>query len=490
MDLNADGQTSSAIYKMAVFGVQVVLTMIVASFLHKFSPYYSFGQWLMKFRLRRFLAPSDDALRPFVSVAGSTQRGKRRASSLSLNSQSGTSDTHSHAKDSSKPLDTSLMLHKSSKITLQDSEIDQIDLALLHYSGELEWMFNFTMAAVSVVGVTSLYYYLDPDALHSQYNLSTIWLLLVCLYIVSVLASLTQVYMSEELAHQRSICIVFTAFFFVLALTILLIDEGILDLGLEKTYSNLTKCIVRLLGRYVDKEEEVRFVPMSIFKFVLALLGSVLSFLLVLPGLRFADLHFNSLRHVKSKILKGFLHATYISPMFCLSLWIRPLSSDMLAERSNVNVLGFYDVTYENFRIGTLLGMCLVRLGLYTCYLQTYLNMAKWQTEQLRHESGRISVHNLRTRVINIFLFYGGVGVQYAAPYLLLLCLTLLLCASSQLPYDGVLVEQSTNADVNVFKFSGFGVNVFYGCFSFLCWWVCVVQTVTTGLGAILREYL
>lgn len=477
---------------MAVFGVQVVVTMIVASFLHKLTLYYSFGRWFITFRLHRYLTPSDEMLRPFVTVSSSNQKGKRKNYNQQRNTQSsasGSSEVPSTFKDP-KCLNPSLMLQKSSKIKLHNSSIDRIDLALLHYSSELEWMFNFTLAAVSVVGITGLYYYLDPDALQTQYNLSTIWLLLVCIYILCVLGSLTKVYMSEELAHQRSVCIVFTSLFFVLALVILLIDEGILDLGLEKTYANLSKCIARLIGRYVEEEDEVRFVPIWVFKLVLALCGTLFSFLLIFPGLRFADVHFNALRYTKSKILKAFLHATYISPMFCLSLWIRPLSSDMLAERSNVNVFGFYEVTYENFRIGTVLGVCLLRLAMYHCYMQTYLDTAKWRLEEMRYEHGRISVRDLRKNVTNIFLFYCGMGVQYIAPYLLLFCMVLLMYAASLVQYDSVDTEQETNSDTNVFKFSGFGVSVFYGCFSFFCWWICLVQTVTTGLGAVLREYL
>ena len=473
---------------MAVFGVQVVVTMIVASFLHKLSPYYSFGRWLITFRLRRYLTPSDDMLRPFVTVSSSNHKGKRKNTNQQRNFQTSSSEVPSIF---SKRLDTSLMLQKSSKIKLRDSSIDQIDLALLHYSSELEWMFNFTLAAVSVVGITGLYYHLDPDALQTQYNLSTVWLLLVCVYILFVLGSLTSVYISEELAHQRSVCIVFTSLFFVLSLVILLIDEGILDLGLQKTYSNLSKCIERLLGRYVEEKDEIRFVPIWVFKLVLALAGTLFSFVLIFPGLRFADVHFNALMYTKSKILKAFLHATYISPMFCLSLWIRPLSSDVLAERSNVNVFGFYEVTYENFRIGTLIGVCLLRLGMYHYYMQTYLDTAKWRVEEMKREQGRISVKDLRKKVTNIFLFYCGMGVQYIAPYLLLLCVILLMYASSLVQYDSVDVEHAASStDANVFKFSGFGVSVFYGCFSFFCWWICLVQTVTTGLGAVLREYL
>ncbi len=58
-------------------------------------------------------------------------------------------------------------------------------------------------------------------------------------------------------------------------------------------------------------------------------------------------------------MMKVLLHASYLSPFFCLSLWIRPLSSDMVAEKDVVNFFGTYDISYESFRVLTILGVCL-----------------------------------------------------------------------------------------------------------------------------------
>ncbi len=465
----------------------MVLTMIVASFLHKISPYYSFGRWFITFRLTRFVAPSDDSLRPHVSIANSSQKGKRKNATGTKQSTYG--DMAFGAKDR---LDPNLVLPKSSKIKLPEVAVDYFNVIQLHYSSELERMLNLILAAVSVASVTELYFYLQPNEAVVQYNLSTIWLFIVCVYIMYVLNSLTRVYMSEELSHQRSVCIVFSMLFFVLSLFILLIDEGILNLGLNKTYSNIVNCSSRLLGRYSENSTaEIIVLPVWAFKMCLALGGSFLSYLLIFPGLRFADVHFNALKYTTSKITKSLLHAAYLSPFFCLSLWIRPLSSDMVAERNNVNIFGAYEISYEAFRVCTVLGVCLFRLAMYRYYMQTYLNTAKWRIEELRRDHGRISVRDYRSKITTIFLFYGGMGVQYLAPYLLLLCSVLLLFASSRMDYDRLISGAAAgDSDSNVFTSSGFGLSVFFGCFSFFSWWICLVQIVTTGIGAVLREYL
>ena len=67
-------------------------------------------------------------------------------------------------------------------------------------------------------------------------------------YLVKVLVSLTKVYYSEELASQRSVGIVFIIFFFVCALGILLIDEGVLDFGSERSHKDIALSVAELIG--------------------------------------------------------------------------------------------------------------------------------------------------------------------------------------------------------------------------------------------------
>ena len=525
---------------MAVFGVQVVVSMIVASFLHKVFPYYSFGRWLITFRLKRYQSPSDSLLRPHVSVPPSSTRnssgasnsggnnsgGRKRGSSAANQRTSTAPDTVAELRDLlSTPgseaiaadicklinlkqqsnvnrLDPSLAIPKSADIKLEDLPIHKGDLLLLHYSEQLEWMINLTLATVMVHLATVAYYHFVPSAVQTEYNLTTIWLVLVFVYVVSVLISLTGVYFSEKLATQRSVGIVFTMLFFVFALVILLIDEGVLDFGLEKSHKDLSLSIARLIGRIqnLNQTEEVdsRVLPMWAFKINLAILATSLSSVLVFSGFRFAEVHFGALRYfaMKKTLLRTVLHVCYIAPMFCLSLWIRPLSHDVIAERNNVNLFGFAEVSYEKFRFWIIISICLLRLLMYTTYMQSFLESAKWRAQNLRREQGRITIKDFRDRVQNIFEFYPATGAHYLAPFILLLSLTLLLHVSSM---STLAAAQSDGEDaaklasdeaVNVFKFSGFGVSVFHGCISFLSWWICFTVAVTTGIGPVLREFV
>lgn len=521
---------------MAVFGVQVVISMIVASFLHKVFPYYSFGRWLITFRLKRYQSPSDSLLRPHVSVPPSNARssgasnggsggGRKRGSSANQRTSTSpdatvaelrellnTPGSEAMAADIYKlinlkqqsnlsRLDPSLAIPKSANIKLEDLPVRKGDLLLLHFSEQLEWMINLTMATIIVHIVTLVYYYFVPSAVQTEYNLTTIWLVLVFGYVVNVLASLTKVYFSEKLATQRSVGIVFTMLFFVCALGILLIDEGVLDFGLEKSHKDLSLSIAKLIGRIqnLNQTEEVdgRVFPEWVFKISVAILATLLSSVMTFSGFRFAEVHFGALRYSvpKKTLLRTALHMCYIAPMFCLSLWIRPLSHDVIAERNNVNLFGFTEVSYEEFRFWIIISICLLRLLMYTTYMQSFLEGAKWRALNLRHEQGRITIKDFRDRVYNVFEFYPATGAHYLAPFILLLSLTLLLNISSM----STLAAQSSSEDtvklvsdgaVNVFKFSGFGVSVFHGCISFLSWWICFTVAVTTSIGPILRDFV
>ena len=513
--------------------------MIIASFLHKVFPYYSFGRWLITFRLKRYQSPSDSLLRPHVSVPPSNNRnsggsngshgsggGRKRGSAnqrtstspdtttavaelrelLSTpNSEAMAADIHKllNLKQQSNlnRLDPNLAIPKSANIKLRDVPVHRGDLLLLHYSEQLEWIINLTLATIMVHAITLVYYYIVPTAVQTEYNLTTIWLLLVFAYVISVLASLTKIYFSEKLARQRSVGIVFTMLFFVCALGILLIDEGVLDFGLEKSHKDMSQSIAKLIGSIQNRNrtEEMgdRVFPIWVFKISLAILATLLSSVLTFSGFRYAEVHFSALRYSapKKTLLRTALHMCYIATIFSLSLWIRPLSHNIIAERNNVNLFGFTEISYEKFRFWIIISICFLRLLMYNTYMQSFLESARWHVLNLRREQGRITIKDLRERVYNIFEFYPATGVHYLAPFVLLLSLTLLLHISSM----STLAAQSSSEDtvklassgsVNVFKFSGFGISVFHGCISFMSWWICFTMAVTTSIGPIIKDYV
>ena len=458
--------------------MQLVLTMIVASFLHKLSPYFSLGRWLATARMKRYLPPSDSILRPRVASSAMSNKGKKKLTS----SNPGSGDYSS--------LDGSLTVPKSASYKLLTTPVVASDLQLVRYSSDFQWLVDFSCASITVYLVTALYHYLRPTAIVSEYNLSVIWILATFVYAVKVLGSLTSVYFSEQLSRERSICIVFATLFLVCSLAILLVDEEILEFKLDKTYADMTRSVAKLLETQVTKTSKIIIIPKWTLKMGLAVLVSMLSALLVFPGFHFAEMHFETLVSPRSAVIKTVLHLNYISPALCLALWIRPLGRGMFADADTVSVLGM-EVSYEAFRFGSLAAACFLRVLLFKVYLQSYLNQAKLRVDELKNDPGRITVSELRKKVANFFAFYSGITVQYMAPIVMVLTLIILVYVSSNHHLHSADLESRAGSEEgNVFRSSGFGIGLFHGCLSFTCWWLCFTIFLTSGFGTVLRMYL
>lgn len=468
---------------MGVLGVQVVVTMIVASFLHKLSPYYSLGRWLAVAEMRRVVPPRDALLKPHVIVPVTNGKSKKKASSsrASSGSRAG-SDDH-------KPLDPSLTLPKSSDITLTSTPVLPGELQLIHYYPEFRWLVDMGVATLAVYLATSVYYSFKPTAAATEYNLSVIWLIFLLTFAVYLLCSLTKVYFSEELSRERSIIIVFTTLFFVFALGILLVDENILQFRLVESHANITHCIGKLLQAYITDPNSFVLLPLWAFKVGLALCASLLSAVLIYPSFRYSEMQFNAVVSAQNVFIKAIIRLWYLMPLFCLGLWIKPFTKDVFSELDIIHLLG-KDLYYETFRYWSLLILCALRVGLFKLHLQNYLNLARLRVEDLKKESGRITIHELRKKVSNIFAFYAGVGLQYMTPVLIILSLSVLMHISSPHHLQGRAVEDLTEGHQNLFRSSGFSITLFHGCISFMCWWVCFTIFVASGFGSALRSYL
>ena len=449
----------------------------MASFLHKLSPYYSFGRWLGTSDMRRFVPPRDAQLMPHLSLPGS--RGKKKTNSNSRTS----------AEDH-KPLDTSLTISKSAAISLTTTPLLPADLQLIHYYPEFRWMMDVGVATLTVYACTCIYYSFKAVAVVIEYNLSVVWLIVLLMFSLSLLYSLTMVYFSEELSRERSLIIVFTTLFFVFALGILLIDENTLQFRLADSHANITHCVGKLLHSYIVDVDHFVLLPMWAFKMVLAFIASLLSGALVYPSFRYSEMQFNVVTVTSNVVTKAVVRLCYLLPLFCLGLWIKPFTKDLFSELDTIRVFG-KDLYHETFRHWSLLVYCGLRTALFKVHLQNYLDLASLRVEDLRKEQGRITILDLRKKVSNIFAFYGGVALQYMAPVLIVLSLSILMHISSPYQHQTLSPDQlKIDPITNVFRSSGFGLAVFHGCISFLCWWVCFTVFVASGFGSALRAYL
>ncbi|XP_043826040.1 transmembrane protein 161B isoform X3 [Dromiciops gliroides] len=198
---------------MGVIGIQLVVTMVMASVMQKILPHYSLARWLLcNGSLRWYQHPTEEELR---LLAGKQQRGKSKK------------DRKYNGHIENKPL----TIPKDIDLHLETKSITEVDTLALHYFPEYQWLVDFTVAATIVYLVTEVYYTLMKPT--QEMNISIVWCLLVLTFAIKVLFSLTTHYFKVEEGGERSVCITFGFFFFVKAMAILIVTENYLEFGLE-----------------------------------------------------------------------------------------------------------------------------------------------------------------------------------------------------------------------------------------------------------------
>lgn len=427
---------------MGLFGCQVVITMIVASAVHKLSTYYSLGRWLLVKKLKFYLPPSQRDL----------QQSNCNRSSAKLNS----------ARE-----DT--FIPSSFSINLKSSQLCLSELLTVHYYSDFRWLVDFAASSIFVYVCTRIYFYFNPSAMWTEYDLSVIWILLVMVYNVGVLVAITTIYFTNELSTERSLCLVFTAFFLVCAMAVLIVDERSLEFGLDKSHELLTKSFMNITG---FEQEFVSYIfPDWLLKLLVAVTASVMGGLMVFPCFRFAQMHQDALSNVRGRPLYRILyHLNFALPVIAVTLWVVPLTRAPLTTGDYPLLT---DQHFDGCKIALLIVTCVLRAFTLWPYLQAYLELAKHKVHVMRSGKERVLLVQVQKKVVYVFKFLGTVALQHITPTILLLIVTLLYqisCSRQGSPYP-------------------LGVGVFKGCFSFLCWWLNFSWIVGTICGTFEHTY-
>lgn len=120
---------------------------------------------------------------------------------------------------------------------------------------------------------------------------------------------------------------------------------------------------------------------------------------------------------------------------------------------------------FETLRLLVVLFVVILRFCLLPIYLQSYLNIAYDKVEDLKKEAGRITNVELQKKVSSIFYYLCVVTLQFAAPLILCLYLTLMYKSLGGLSWTGLFqdpllqgqcsVEDSISQAVKVIEGSG-----------------------------------
>ncbi|XP_055376996.1 transmembrane protein 161B [Condylostylus longicornis] len=410
---------------MAIFGAQLVITLIVASIIQKLHSHFSFAKWILcSTGLRRYLHPTDDQLKSLANVP--KEKGKF------------TRDKQNKSFHVPRNLD----------ICLESSKITPLDVVHLRYFTEYQWLIDFSIYAGIVYIISEVYQFNFP--LHNETNLSMVWCLLVIFFSLKLLGSLTVLYFqNDESMGERSMCIVACFFYMLVAMIVLIIDENVLETGLETAYRSFNESASEfLIQQGLSSTGPASALVLKFFiAFGCGLLGSFFTF----PGLRMARMHWDSLRYcADNKMLQLLLNISLILPLVMVILWIRPISRDYLTVRifSGMDKPLMTSESFETMRIFIVILMVILRMSLMPVYLQAYLNLAQDRVEDLKKEAGRITNVNLQRTVSSIFFYLCVVTLQFAAPLIFCLYLTFMYKNLGGLSWTGFL---SKNVTINTY---------------------------------------
>uniref|UniRef100_A0A8C5XKH3 Transmembrane protein 161A n=1 Tax=Microcebus murinus TaxID=30608 RepID=A0A8C5XKH3_MICMU len=246
----------------------------------------------------------------------------------------------------------------------------------------------------------------------------------------------------------------------------------------------------------------------------LAVVGSMLGAFLTFPGLRLAQTHRDALTMSEDRpVLQFLLHTSFLSPLFILWLWTKPIARDFLqqAPLGGAPFSLLSDSAFDSMRLWVLVALCLLRLAVTRPHLQAYLCLAKARVEQLRREAGRIEAREIQRRVVRVYCYVTVVSLQYLTPLVLTLNCTLLLktlggyswglgpapplsptpSSASAVPVSPGADEAQQTAARIAGALGGLLTPLFLrGVLAYLVWWTAACQLLSSLFGLYFHQHL
>lgn len=485
---------------MALFGVQFVLSVVMATMLQKFSPYISLARWILcNNHLVRYLHPTDDELKSLIgkNATGNATKGKgRKATSADSRKRQTNAAPGGINSDDLKTFTVPCNID----VQLDKAMIEEIDLLPQFLYSDYKWLIDFSFCAVVINVLVEIFAFFLPEIYTQELNLALVWNFLVIFFSLKVLFSLAAAYWRGDDTGERSMCLTFGLFFFVVAMAVLVIDESLLDFGLDKGYESFSEKVTEFMEKQGISSSGPT--PRWVFKLFLAVASAVLGAFLSFPGMRLANMYLDSLFYCReTRFMLVCLHVNFVAPLFLILLWVTPIVQGPLLAGSwkDPNSKDSQPILtekgYNNLRFSLLLLFCVLRLSLVWRHLQSYLDMAHERIEKMKKETGRISNVDLQRKVARVFYYLSAAALQYLAPTILLLFSVLMLrtlgCSNwnsnpvgvSRIQYSSLISNSTREAALSLR-----GVltpALFQGIMSYMVWWVCVSWLITSVFGVV-----
>ncbi|XP_041620129.1 transmembrane protein 161A isoform X4 [Vulpes lagopus] len=211
---------------MAVLGVQLVVTLLTATLMHRLAPHCSFARWLLcNGSLFRYKHPTEEELRALEGKPRPRGRKERWANGYS----------------EEKPLS----VPRDAPFQLETCPLTAVDALVLRFFLEYQWFVDFAVYSGGVYVFTEAYYYVLGPA--KETNIAVFWCLLTIAFSIKMFLMVTRLYFSTEEGGERSVCLTFAFLFLLLAMLVQVVQEDTLELGLEPGLASMTQNLEPLL---------------------------------------------------------------------------------------------------------------------------------------------------------------------------------------------------------------------------------------------------
>nr|XP_012805993.2 transmembrane protein 161A isoform X2 [Jaculus jaculus] len=468
-----------------------MVTLLTATLMHRLAPHCSFARWLLcNGSLFRYKHPSEEELRALAGKPKPKGRKERWTNGLSE--------------------EKTLSVPRDAPFQLETCPLTAVDALVLRFFLEYQWFVDFAVYSSGIYLFTEAYYCVLSPA--KETNIAVFWCLLTVVFSVKMFLTVTWLYFSAKEGGERSVCLSFAFLFLLLAMLVQVVCEETLELGLEPGLASMTQNLEPLLKQ--QGWEWALPVAKLAVRVGLAMAGSMLGAFLTFPGLRLAQTHRDALTLCKDwPVLQLLLHTSFLSPVFILWLWMKPVARDFLYQvpMGDTSLSMLSDSAFDSLRLWVLVALCLLRLSVTRPHLQAYLCLAKARVEQLRREAGRIEAREIQQRVVRVYCYVTVVSLQYLTPIILTLHCTLLLKTlggyswglglTSSLPLtptsasavpvsSGQDEAQQTAAQITGALGSLLAPLFLRGVLSYLIWWTAACQLLSSLFGLYFHEHL
>ncbi|CAF0868880.1 unnamed protein product [Brachionus calyciflorus] len=485
---------------MAVFGPQLIYTIIMFVLLAKLGKFYSYGRYLLCHKLYRYLSPNSDDLKKAVRNHYKSQTKNKKLNRI-------------FEIDDDKE---EFNIPEGATVELSMSPVQPADLHYIKYTDDFQSFVDVSSIAIIIYLSTEIYIaFFKPK---DEINLSVVWCSMIILYGIGSLASIAKNYLRTS---EGALLFIFAGVSFILSLLIQLADTKFFDFQLKDAFRNVSSNIVNLIQTSMDQNVNVNSAKLPpgttttqkiysqlktyttndlLFTCFIAFLSSIIGALLFFPSFRLARLHFLCLKYSQeSKFKRLVYYLSFILPLLVSLCWVsigqnanvvskanKTDSNNSVAEQflnlvvaknETVNNKNFKDtfknlflnvLLAPNLKIYLILSVFFLRLVLYRHYAQSYLNLAYEIAASIRRQSTKLTNVKYMSSISSIYQYYGVVASQYVMPLYILLFMVFLLktlgdytwCGNSEVCNEFVesianwtaSIRQNTTSSPNIFK--------------------------------------